>query len=76
MVRVRASKCGPHFKAGQQEGVFGDYRTVAGRLRRTALFAPAASRGETPATTGTCFLSSPLSPTDRRGTKRGTTFLV
>ena len=45
--------CGPYVEAGQQEGVFDDYRTVAGRLRRIAFFAPSACRGETIAATGT-----------------------
>ena len=35
--------CGPHLEAGQQGGVFGDYRTVAGRVRGKALSAPSAS---------------------------------
>ena len=56
MVRVRASKCGPHNEIGQQEGVCGDYRTVAGRVRGKAFFAPSASRGKTPARTASRFL--------------------
>ena len=51
MMRVRISMCGPHIEIGQQEGVFGDYPTVAGRFRGYALSAPSASRGETRATT-------------------------
>ena len=40
MMRVRISMCGPHIEIGQQEGVCGDYRTVAGRVRGKAFFGP------------------------------------
>ena len=59
MTRVRASMCGPHFEAGQQEGVFDDYRTVVGRIRRRAFSASSASRGETLSTTGTTIIGHP-----------------
>ena len=47
LLRVRMSMCGAQIESEQQEGVFDDYRTVAGRFRRIAL---SVSRGETPAT--------------------------
>jgi len=55
-MRVRISMCGPHIEIGQQEGVSDDYRTVAGRVRGRAFFAPSASRGETRARTASRFL--------------------